>query len=305
MADSWMRKRRDPPWSATHREQVQASIDNHLEALYPLPVTEITAALAAPIMARVERRTPLMFEKVRARLHRILDHAVIRGALERNPLPKPEPERRRNRRHFPAVTDLAGVGEILRAARAADPSKGIQRAHILIAFTAQRVSEVVGAAWSEFDFDAGTWTIPRERMKRKDEERGPHQIPLPPVLLAQLDEWRTADGTDASLVCAAPRDASRPVTPEGVEKFYRDVLGLQGKHSPHSWRSAFSTIARDEGQDGDVIEAQLDHIVGTKVSAAYDRAKRFELRRKLMRWYEAQLIAARDGAEVIELKRKA
>jgi hypothetical protein len=28
MADSWMRKRRKPAWSATHREQVQASIDD-------------------------------------------------------------------------------------------------------------------------------------------------------------------------------------------------------------------------------------------------------------------------------------
>ena len=28
MADSWMRKRRDPSWSTTHRDQVQASIDN-------------------------------------------------------------------------------------------------------------------------------------------------------------------------------------------------------------------------------------------------------------------------------------
>jgi len=306
MAESWMRKRRDPAWSQTHREQVQASLDNHLGALYPLPVTEITAALVTPILARVERRAPLMFEKVRARLHRILDHAVTRGALERNPLPKLEPERRGNRRHFPAVTDLAGVGAILRAARAADPSKGIQRAHVLIAFTARRVSEVVGAAWSEFDLDAGTWTIPRERMKRKDEDRGPHVLPLPPVLLAQLREWRTADGGTATLVCAAPRDPSRSVTPEGVEKFYRDALGLQGKHSPHSWRSAFSTIARDAGQNGDVIEAQLDHVVGTKVASAYDRAKRFELRRKLMRWYEGQLIAARDGAEVVELsKRKA
>jgi len=244
-----------------------------------------------------------MFEKVRARLHRILDHAVTRGALERNPLPKPEPERRRNRRHFPAVVDLAGVGQILRAARAADPSKGIQRAHVLLAFTAQRVSEVVGAAWSEFDLDGGTWKIPRERMKRKDKERGPHLIPIPSALLAQLREWRTVDGPDAELVCAAPRNPKRPVTPEGVEKFYRNALGLQGKHSPHSWRSAFSTIARDAGKEGDVIEAQLDHVVGNKVASAYDRAKRFELRRSLMRRYETQLIAARDGAEVLELKR--
>lgn len=303
MTDSWIRRRRNPPWSVAHREQVQASIDNHLATLYPLPVFEINAALAAPILAKVEYRAPLMFEKVRARLHRILDHAVMRGALERNPLPRPEPERRNGRRHFPAVTDLPGVGKILRAARAADPSKGIQRAHILLAFTGQRVSEVVGAAWSEFDLDAGTWTIPRKRMKRKDEVRGPHQIPIPPTLLAQLREWKAVDGSDSIFVCAAPRDPLRSVTAEGVEKFYRDVLGLQGKHSPHSWRSAFSTTARDAGKDGDVVEAQLDHIVGNSVASAYDRAKRFELRRSLVRWYEGQLVAARDGAQVLELNR--
>src|SRR5204863_9603456 len=124
---------------------------------------------------------------------------------------------------------------------------------------------------------------------------------VPPVVLAQLRDWRKADGADAKLVCAAPRDVARPVTPEGVEKFYRDALGLQGKHSPHSWRSAFSTIARDAGKDGDVVEAQLDHVVGNKVASAYDRAKRFDLRRSLMRWHEGQLIAARDGADVVKL----
>jgi hypothetical protein len=25
------------------------------------------------------------------------------------------------------------------------------------------------------------------------------------------------------------------------------TLGLEGKHSPHGWRSVFSTVARDQG----------------------------------------------------------
>jgi integrase len=172
-------------------------------------------------------------------------------------------------------------------------------------FTAQRVSEVVGATWSEFDLEDGVWRIPRERMKQKDEERGLHEIPLPTVLLATLQEWKAADRKEQDVVCMAPRDAERSVTPEGVEKYYREALGLVGRHSPHSWRSAFSTIAREAGKDADVIEAQLDHVVGNKVASAYDRAKRFELRRSLLRWYEGQLIAARDGAAVMDLKRKA
>jgi len=66
----------DPTDLSLQKEQVQASIDNHLATLYPLPVSEINAALVAPILARIEHRAPLMFEKVRARLHRILDHRL-------------------------------------------------------------------------------------------------------------------------------------------------------------------------------------------------------------------------------------
>jgi integrase len=131
-----------------------------------------------PILAKVERRAPLMHEKVRQRLYRILDHAVTLGALERNPLPKPEPERRVDRRHFPAVTDLPSIGAILRAARVSDPAKGIQRAHILLVYTAQRISEVVGATWSEFDLQAGTRSIPGTH-EEEGRGRGPHESRCP------------------------------------------------------------------------------------------------------------------------------
>lgn len=294
VAESWITKRRASPWSAKHAKQVRASIDNHLADLMDLPVREINARIVAPVLTRVERSAPMMHEKVRRRLYRILDHAVILGALDRNPLPQAEPEYRKDRRHYPAVTDLRGLGDILRAARASDPAKGIQRAHLLAAFTAQRIGEVVGATWGELDLKAGTWTIPRSRMKSKDANRGVHAIPLPPLLLEQVREWRKVDGEAATMVCPAPRDPKRAVTPEGVEKYYRNALGLAGKHSPHSWRSAFSTVCGEAGKSDEVIEAQLDHQVGSKTASAYDRAKRLKLRRRLLTWYERCLVEARD-----------
>jgi integrase len=283
-----------------------------------LPVTKLTAALVSPTLLAIERTAPHMVEKVRRRLRAILDDAVEHGIIPGNPLPAARRRRNLERKHYPAVTDLVGLGAILRAARTADPCKGIARAHLLLAFTALRISEVVGATWAEFELDgvdvlvadtqrtrhdhaAGNWSIPRERMKRKERDRGPHVVPLPPQLLATLREWRDVDGATCLYVCAAPRDPSKAITPEGCEKFYRNALGLGGKHSPHSWRSAFSTVAREAGKDGDAVESQLDHVVGTNVASAYDRAKRLELRRELMRWYEGQLIAARDGAVVNDI----
>ena len=47
---------------------------------------------------------------------------------------------------------------------------------------------------------------------------------------------------------------------ESIEKVYRVTLKLEGKHSPHGWRSAFSTLARDQGFARDVVEIELTPI---------------------------------------------
>lgn len=304
-ADWLAREAKRCAWSEGYREEVAASLSNHLSPLDALPMKEILAPVIAPVLRKVEANAPRMLEKVRRRLNGILDYSVETGVLTGNPLPAVRRGKKMPARHYPAVTKLPELGQILRDARAAEACKGVQRAHLLITFTALRVSEVVGAEWGEFELDVGNWNAARARMKRKDPERGDHVVPLPPVLLAALRDWRAADGPDAKYVCPAPRDPSSPITAEAVEKFYRRVLELAGKHSPHSWRSAFSTVCREAGKDGDSVEAQLDHVVGNKVASAYDRATRLDLRRELMNWYEATLLAARDGASVTPIRKKA
>lgn len=323
VATAWVaREAKRQKWTPDYRGEVERSIRNHLSDLNGVPAAKLNTPMLGPVLRKVEARAPMMVEKVRRRLNAILDYAVEHGAIVGNPLPALRRGDKVVRRNYPAITDLSALGEVLRAARASDPCKGIQRAHTFLAFTGMRVSEVVGARWGEFALDgvdvpvgdghrtkrdpnAGNWSIPRGRMKRKDVARGPHVVPLPPALLATLREWREADGAKALCVCPAPRDSTKPITAEAVEKHYRNVLGLSGKHSPHSWRSAFSTVCREAGKDTEAIEAQLDHVVGSKVASAYDRAKRLELRRGLMTWYEAVLIAARDGAKVVEIRRGA
>ena len=303
LASEWLkREARRAKWTADYRQEVKASLDNHLATLSMLPVAEITAAIAATPIRKVEDSAPDMAKKVRQRLRSIMDYAAEQGLIPINPIPAPRRRKRSTERtHLPAVTDHIGVGAILRAADVAELSRGVRRGHLLAVFTAQRIGEIVGARWDEFDLQAATWSIPRERMKRKDAQRGPHIVPLSPHLLALLREWRRADGNAANYTAPAPQGVG-PITREAVEKFYRRTLGLTGKHSPHSWRSVFSTWGRDVGKDADVIEAQLDHMIGTKQAAAYDRAKRLDIRRELMTWYEGQLLTARDGAKVMALR---
>jgi integrase len=301
---SWLKSEaKRAKWTPDYRGEVAASLANHLSALDVLPVAEITAAIAAPHLRKVERTAPDMAKKVRQRLRSILDYAVEDGVITGNPIPAPRRRKQgADRAHLPAILTKDGVGAILRASDKAEVGKGVRRAHLLAVFTAQRVGEIVAATWDEVDLQSAVWSIPRDRMKRKDVARGPQMVPLPPRLLALVKEWRRADGVEAVFVCPSPRGNS-PVTREAVEKFYRRGLKLSGKHSPHSWRSVLSTWANDAGEDTDAVEAQLDHATGGKVKAAYDRAKRLQRRADLMAWHEDALIVARDGARVVQLKR--
>ncbi|MFZ3321357.1 MAG: integrase arm-type DNA-binding domain-containing protein [Usitatibacter sp.] len=342
VAEAWIKERvKNMGWSEDHALKVRQSFglaDKDKERkgsgaiirskLNAVAVKEVRAKLVSSVMKDVAANdAPMMAAKIRARINAVLNFACEEGHIEVNPLPRPQMTKRTAAaRNYPAIVDLKGVGAILRHARDLDPQPciGVQRTHVLLAFTALRIGEIVGARWDEFalhgvevpigeghahkhDPNAGNWTVPRSRMKQhKDTARGDHVVPLPPELLRQLRTWREADGKRAVYVCLPRVGASNPITPETVDKHYRNKLGLADKHSPHSWRSTFSTICREAGKDGDVIEAQLDHKVGQdKVASIYDRAKRVELRRELMKWYEATLIAARDGAKVMALPAKA
>jgi hypothetical protein len=59
--------------------------------------------------------------------------------------------------------------------------------------------------------------------------------------------------------------------------------------SPHGWRSALSTLAKDAGWSRDVVELTLDHVHDSAVVRAYDRGERRVERIRLAVWWDAQL----------------
>jgi integrase len=290
-------------WTADYRDEVDASLRNHGADLFELPVASITAAMVYPLLDRVERNAPNMARKVSFRVHAILDHAVISGAMPSNTIPRRK-HARIDSKNLPAITTLPELGTILRAAENAEACHGVRRAHLLAVFTLQRMTPIVEATWDQFDLDAGTWTIPRDSMKVKSEARADFVCPLPGVLLDDLRKWHSLKGAQR-FVCPAPRDPEGRITREAVEKFYRRTLNLAGQHSPHSWRSAFKTVGEEHGKDSHTLEMQLDHVVGSDVARAYDRSARLDARRELVEWWAGKMIAARDGAQVIQIGRVA
>jgi integrase len=61
-------------------------------------------------------------------------------------------------------------------------------------------------------------------------------------------------------------------------------------HRAHGWRASFSTLCyehqKEHGFSSEVIETQLAHSVGNKVTRAYMRSDFLEERRELLQWWE-------------------
>jgi integrase len=196
------------------------------------------------------------------------------------------------------VLKWEGLGDILRRADAARLSRSVWLAHRLCAFTAVRIGSVIVAEWPEFHLDGETpkWIIPREKCKVKERDFD-LTVVLSPTIANELRAWRTATG-GTGYTFPSPA-GNEHITHESLEKAYRVTLKLEGIHSPHSWRAAFSTLAKDNGFETEIVELTLDHEPRSDIARAYDRGHRLEQRVKLMHWWDAQLNAAQHGGDVL------
>jgi integrase len=303
VAADWLAKRR-ADWSETHHEKSKRALERDvLPRLGKLPVSDIAPAMVAGVIeAIVKRGAQDTASKVLQHVGGIFRLAQARGLCRDNPaapvrevLPKKAQTGRR-----PALLEWKDLGAVMRAAEAARLSPAVRMAHRLCAFSAARISNVVEATWEEFDLDAATpiWVIPRKKMKSQDRLHD-HKIVLGPAIAAELRRWRELVGAKGYLF---PSPAGgKHITRESLEKAYRVTLSLAEKHTPHGWRAALSTLARDNGFDRDVVELALDHIHDNDVARAYDRGERLEQRIKLMHWWGEKLVQAERGADVVPL----
>jgi integrase len=305
VAAAWLAKRRKD-WSGIHYEKSSRAFERDvLPRLGRLPIGEIKPAMVASVIeAIVNRGARDTALKVLQHVGGVFRLAQARGMRDDNPA---EPvyevlpgKQRRNR--MPALLKFPALGDILRRAERANLSEAVNMAHRLCAFTAARIGNVVEAEWAEFDLqaDVPVWVVPRRKMKSRDRDHD-HKIILAPVIAKELRQWHQRSGSKR-FVFPSPA-GGKHITRESLEKAYRVTLGLAGAHSPHGWRSALSTLARDHGFERDAVELALDHIHDNDVVRAYDRGERLHQRVKLMTWWGDELTRAQRGADVTALKR--
>ncbi len=137
--------------------------------------------------------------------------------------------------------------------------------------TAARRGEVLGAKWSEIDFEKKLWTIPASRMKAKAE----HVVPLPDRALDILRAQPRV--SDYAFPGAKPgRPMSHLALTEALQTIRKDV-------TVHGFRSSFRDwCAERTNYPREICEMALAHAIGNKTEQAYNRTKLVEQRRKLM-----------------------
>ncbi|WP_238473901.1 tyrosine-type recombinase/integrase [Altericroceibacterium spongiae] len=313
-------------WTPVHSNDVIHSLERDVFShVGSLPIADLDQALLIEVLRKIERRGAIETAKrVRQRLSGVFFYAQSLGIVRDNPAEavisalKPKPKSRRQA----AVTDLSELQELLRKSEGSGAYPVTLLASRLLALTAVRPGVIRGAQWSEFSgFDMegdeeapeALWTIPAERMKlaltRKDEGEFDHLVPLAPTAVETIRAVHRLTGRGA-LTFPSQRHAHKPLSENAIGYLYNRV-GWHGRHVPHGWRAAFSTImnewAKEHGRADDraVIDLMLAHLPKEKVEAAYNRAQFMPRRRQLAnKWADMLMEGARPAAELLTVARR-
>jgi integrase len=269
-----------------------AFLKDVLPAIGAMRPDEVTRRDVLDILRKLEGRGSLeMLRRVRMWLRQLYEFGLDAERVQASPVPTGhlksfmEPQRG----HFPALTDPASVGPLLRAIRACN--KPIVRFGLLLsAHLWQRPSEIRLAQVEEFDLDGAVWVIPAERMKLRRE----HWVPLSPQVVAMLRKHIGVVGPRGWLLPGQRHD--KPLS-DGTLGKALDGMGYAGRMTPHGFRAMARTILEERLEvDARYLEKQLAHEEADKVKRSYNRSEHWAGRVTMMAAWSAWLELQERGA---------
>jgi integrase len=168
------------PKSPRHADYVIRRLEADVfPAIGSRPIASITAPHLLAMAKGIEARGAVDIEKRSLQTcGQVLRYAVAHGIIERNSAAdvKPSDALKPRKKENYARLDAKEMPELLRKIEAYQGSAYTRLAIKLMALTFVRTGELIGARWSEFDWEAAEWRVPAERMKM----RTPHIVPLSP-----------------------------------------------------------------------------------------------------------------------------
>lgn len=294
-AEMWL-KTMAPTWSSKHAAAVRESL---VTLVYPrvgvLPLRDITPPIVRQAILEIEgARAKEIARRCRQRMSAVFIHAIACGLTESDPAGvikgafAPVPTKPQ-----PAIIDIGGLRDMLRSSEDTPSHVVTILALRFLALTASRPGELRLAVWSEIDGDL--WRIPEERMKM----RRPHAIPLSRQALDVIDALRPITGQSPYLFPNV-RWAKRPMS-ENALGYLLNRAGYSGRHVPHGFRAAFSSIMNERNPaDRAIIDLMLAHAPSNKIEAVYNRAEHGSRRKEISQeWADLLLEGFKPAAELL------
>ncbi|MFM2075096.1 MAG: hypothetical protein RJB34_1401 [Pseudomonadota bacterium] len=270
-------------------------------ALGARPVAEIQAQEILRLIKAVEARGALDIAKRCLQMSgQVFRYAIANGigGATRNPTTdiKPSDVLAPRRKENYARIDASELPDLLRKIEGYQGTAATRLAMKLMALTFVRTGELIGAKWSEFDFETCRWTIPAQRMKMKTV----HIVPLSTQAIEVLQVLQGVTGGRA-LLFPGERDHDKPMSNNTILKAL-ERMGYKGRHTGHGFRGLASTILHEQGFDHAHIELQLAHQERNSVSAAYNHATYLPQRTAMMQSW-GDYLEGLTKSKVLPLKR--
>ena len=313
--DKFLAAKLDEFRNAKHRAQWRASLDAYAAPalgdmlVSDIAVSDVQRALEPIWASKTETAT-----RLRGRIEAVLAWATVAGhRTGDNParwkgnldaiLPKPSKVAKAD--NHPAL-QLDDAARWFAALRERDGVSA--RALEFAAITACRSGEVRGAAWSEFDLEAGLWTIPAARMKASRE----HRVPLTAEAVALLKALPRLEGSPFAFPAARGGMLSDMALTSVMRKLHAaDVEAERGGFLdrssgrpavPHGLRSTFRDWCAERTEfPREMAEIALAHVVGSDVERAYRRGDMVERRRAMMAAW-GRFLRGEMAAKVVKLE---
>ena len=293
-----------PRWTAVHADTTIRRLERDaFPWIGARPIGEIKAPEVLAVLRRVESRGALeTAHRVKTICGQVFRYAVATGRAERDPaadLKGSLPPAKKH--HLAALTDPKEVATLLRAIDSYQGSFIVKCAFQLAAMFFVRPGELRHAEWTEFDLDAGIWSIPAGKMKMKQA----HIVPLSQQAVEVLKSLQPLTG-NGRYVFPSNRSSLRPMSNNAILAALRRMGYDKDEMTGHGFRAMARTILDEVLQvRPEFIEHQLAHAVRDPNGRAYNRTAHLEERKKMMQQWSDYLDGLKAGAKILPFAKKA
>ena len=284
-----------PRWKPKHAARVLHYFETDV---FPLigeePISGLRVKNIQAVLDKVANRGAIeTAEKIRQWISSIFNYAAMLERADGNPAAPLV-----GYLQIPQTTNMPALPreelpEFYRRLLLADVTQQNRLCLLLTVLCFARNTEIRGGEWAEIDWQAQTWTIPAQRMKRPRA----HLIPLADWPLELLHELHGLTGQGRFMFPS--RTATAGYISENTMGGILNRIGYKGIATPHGFRSLASSVLNEQGFNADAIERQLAHVEDNKIRAAYNRAEYLAERAQMMQWYSDFLRQRYDAAKAM------